>query len=234
MIAHSRRRLYLMRHGSVTYFDEDGKPHIPDLVSLDESGCLQATAAGRIFAEHNISFDRVIVSDLPRTRETALRVLAETGQRLSPEEWPELREIKGGDLEKIRDDELKDAFLGAFDGVVSEHKRFLAGESVGELMDRVYPCLNKLLSDDSWDTALMVLHGGVNRAILSHALTGQRMFLGHLGQAAGCINVLDVGRNESDWVVRVINYAPLSSLQSDSRHTMMEIYFSQYKKSRGL
>jgi broad specificity phosphatase PhoE len=223
-----------MRHGSVTYFDEDGKPHSPDLVSLDESGCRQASAAGRIFAEHNIRFDRVIVSDLPRTRETALRVLSETGQRLPLEEWPELREIKGGDLEKIRDDELKDAFLGAFDGVVPEHKRFLAGESVGELMDRVHPCLNKLLSDESWDTALMVLHGGVNRAILSHALTGQRMFLGHLGQAAGCINVLDVGRSGSDWVVRVINYAPLSSLQSDSRHTMMEIYFSQYKKSRGL
>jgi probable phosphoglycerate mutase len=234
MTAHTRRRIYLMRHGSVTYFDESGTPRAPDLVPLDESGCLQAIAAGKSFAENKISFDRVIVSDLPRTIETATRVLAETGQDLPLEQWPELREIRGGDLERIRDDELKDAFLGAFDGVVPEHKRFLAGESVGELMDRVYPCLHRLRSDESWDTALMVLHGGVNRAILSYALTGQRMFLGHLGQAAGCINVLDVGKDESEWVVRVINYAPLSSLQSDSRHTMMEIYFSQYRKSRGL
>lgn len=234
MNAHTRRRIYLMRHGSVTYFDDKGKPHVPDLVPLDESGCIQATAAGKIFAENEIVFDRVIVSDLPRTTETAMRVLAEIGQDLPLEQWPELREIKGGNLEKITDDELKDAFLGAFDGVVPEHKRFLGGESVGELMDRVCPCLHRLRSDDSWDTALLILHGGVNRAILSHALTGQRMFLGHLGQAAGCINVLDVGENESDWVVRVINYAPLSSLQSDSRHTMMEIYFSQYRKSRGL
>lgn len=233
MNAHTRRRIYLMRHGSVTYFDDEGKPHVPDLVPLDESGCIQATAAGKIFAENEINFDRIIVSDLPRTTETAMRVLAETGQDLPLEQWPELREIKGGNLEKITDDELKDAFLGAFDGVVPEHKRFLGGESVGELMDRVYPCLHRLRSDDTWDTALLILHGGVNRAILSHALTGQRMFLGHLGQAAGCINVLDVGKDESDWVVRVINYAPLSSLQSDSRHTMMEIYFSQYRKSRG-
>jgi broad specificity phosphatase PhoE len=234
MSAHTRRRIYLMRHGSVTYFDQNGKPHLPDLVPLDEDGRLQASAAGKVFAENNIRFDRVIVSDLPRTRETAQRVLAETGQEAPLEEWPELREIKGGNLEKITDDELKDAFLGAFDGVVPEHKRFLAGESVGELMDRVYPCLNRLRSDEEWDTVLMVLHGGVNRVILSHALTGQRMFLGHLGQAAGCINVLDVGPGESEWVVRVINYAPLASLQSDSRHTMMEIYFNQYKKSRGL
>lgn len=234
MTAHMRRRIYLMRHGSVTYFDENGKPHIPDLVPLDASGCLQASAAGKVFAENEIRFDRVIVSDLPRTRETAMRVLAETGQEIPLEEWPDLREIKGGNLEKITNDELKDAFLGAFDGVVPEHKRFLAGESVGELMDRVYPCLNLIRGDEEWDTLLMVLHGGVNRAILSHALTGRRMFLGHLGQAAGCINALDVGPGENDWVVRVINYAPLASLQSDSRHTMMEIYFDQYRKSRGL
>ncbi len=234
MTAPMRRRIYLMRHGSVTYFDDQGKPHIPDLVPLDESGCMQATAAGKIFAENKIRFDRVIVSDLPRTQETAMRVLEEIGQRVPLERWPELREIKGGKLEDIKDDELKDAFLGAFDGVVPEHKRFLAGESVGELMDRVYPCLNRLRSDEEWDTVLLVLHGGVNRVILSHALTGQRMFLGHLGQAAGCINVLDVGPGENEWVVRVINYAPLASLQSDSRHTMMEIYFNQYRKSRGL
>jgi broad specificity phosphatase PhoE len=234
MNAPPRRRIYLMRHGSVTYFDDNGKPHVPDLVPLDEAGCLQASAAGKVFTDGNIFFDRVIVSDLPRTRETAERVLAETGQNILLEEWPELREIKGGNLEKITDDELRDAFLGAFDGIVPEHKRFLAGESVGELMDRVYPCLDRLRNDTSWDTVLLVLHGGVNRAILSYALTGQRMFLGHLGQAAGCINVLDVGNADNDWVVRVINYAPLASLQSDSRHTMMEIYFSQYRKSRGL
>jgi hypothetical protein len=39
---------------------------------------------------------------------------------------------------------------------------------------------------------LAVLHGGVNRAILSHALTGERMFLGGFEQAPACINVLDV------------------------------------------
>jgi broad specificity phosphatase PhoE len=101
-------------------------------------------------------------------------------------------------------------------------------------MDRVHPCIDRLREDDSWDTVLMVLHGGVNRAILSRALTNQRMFLGHLGQTPGCINVLDVGEAVNDWVVRVINYSPISALQGESRDTMMEIYFNQYKKSRGL
>jgi len=227
-----RRRIYLMRHGSVSYFDAEGKVTSPDLVPLDEQGRAQADAAGKTFKAENIRFDRVITSSLPRTFETARRVLEAAGSECKVEEWPELREIKGGDLEAIKDDELRDAFLGAFEGVVAEHKRFMNGESVGELMDRVHPCLDKLRADKSWDTALMVLHGGVNRAILSHAITGQRIFLGHLGQAAGCINVLDVGEDPKDWVVRVINYAPLEPLQDDERFTMMEAYFAQYMKSR--
>ena len=76
----SRRRIYLMRHGSVTYFDAAGKPVLPETVPLNELGRAQATAAGRMFAQQQVRFDRVIVSGLPRTVETATRVLAETGQ----------------------------------------------------------------------------------------------------------------------------------------------------------
>ena len=234
MSTHARRRIYLMRHGNVTYFDDDGRAYSPDDVPLNEAGCAQASAAGRVFANAGTQFDRVIVSDLPRTLETAYCVLAETGQHITPEQWPQLREIRGGELAAIRDDEMKDAFLGAFDGIVPEHKQFLGGESIGQLLDRVLPCIGQLRQDQSWDTALLVLHGGVNRAILSYTLTGQRMFLGHLGQAAGCINVLDVGAAESDWVARIINYSPLGPLQDESRETMMETYFNQYRKSRGL
>ena len=37
-----RRRLYLMRHGDVSYFDDDGHPHRPDDVGLTEDGERQA------------------------------------------------------------------------------------------------------------------------------------------------------------------------------------------------
>jgi hypothetical protein len=77
-----------------------------------------------------------------------------------------------------------------------------------------------------------VLHGGVNCAILSLALTGQRMFLGALSQAAGCINALDVGQHASDWVLRFMNYAPPTPLQADTRSTTMEQLYEQYRKSR--
>jgi len=229
-----RRRVYLMRHGSVTYFDGDGKPVLPEQVPLNEAGKLQASAAGRVFADAGVRFDRVIVSGLPRTVETASRVLSETKQAIDIEHWSDLIEIRGGKLAHIPDAELKDAFTGAFEGVASEHKRFLGGESVGELMNRVHPSVEKLRNDTQWDTVLLVLHGGVNRAILSYALTGQRLFLGNIAQTAGCINVLDVGEQPTDWVVRVVNYSPPSQLQAESRGTTMEALFHQYRKSRGI
>ena len=229
-----RRRVFLMRHGSVTYFDSAGKPVLPELVPLNEQGREQAAAAGRTYAAAGIRFDRVIVSGLPRTVETARRVLAETGQAPEIEEWPGLVEIRGGKLAHIPDAELKEAFTGAFEGVAPEHKRFLGGESIGELMDRVHPAIGKLRDDKEWDTVLLVLHGGVNRAILSYALTGQRLFLGNIAQTAGCINVLDVGEQAIDWVVRVVNYSPPSQLQAESRGTTMEALFHQYRRSRGV
>ena len=229
-----RRRIFLMRHGSVTYFDATGNPVLPESVPLNAAGREQATAAGRIFAEAAIRFDRVIVSGLPRTVETASLVLAETKQQLELQQIPELVEIRGGKLAAIPDAELREAFIGAFEGVAPEEKRFLAGESIGELMDRVHPAIDALRADPDWDTLLLVLHGGVNRAILSYALTGQRLFLGNLAQTAGCINALDVGDAHHDWVVRFMNYSPPSALQAESRGTTMEALFHQYRKARGI
>ena len=228
-----RRRIYLMRHGNVTYFDEAGKPILPEAVPLNEQGRAQAVAAGQVFAADGVRFDRVIVSGLPHTVETAMGVLAQTGQDIALEAWPELVEIRGGKLASIANARLQEAFTGAFEGVVPEGKRFLNGESIAELMDRVHPALDRLRAADDWDTALLVLHGGVNRAILSLALTGQRLFLGNLAQTAGCINALDVGAAPADWVVRFVNHAPPSVLQDDTRSTTMEILYEQYRKFRG-
>ncbi len=66
--------------------------------------------------------------------------------------------------------------------------------------------MDAIVAADDWNTALAVLHGGVNRAILSYALTGERMFLGHFEQAPACVNVLDLGEG-GEWIVRAVNVA---------------------------
>ena len=123
------------------------------------------------------------------------------------------------------EDELEEEFVHAFRGVVPNDARFLRGESIGELFDRVLPALERLLAEE-WDTALAVLHGGVNRAILSYALTGERMFLGPFEQAPACVNVLDVG---DDWIVRAVNVAPYDLAHLANRQTTMERYWAEYR-----
>jgi probable phosphoglycerate mutase len=209
-----------MRHGDVAYFDRDGRPVAPDDVSLTTEGVRQAEAAGALLADAGI--DRVLASGLPRTMETA-RLVAPDAE---VEVWPELQEIKGARLSSIPAEELEEAFVHVFRGVVPLERRFLGGETIGELLDRVLPAVERLVSDDGWDTTLVVAHGAVNRAILSWALTGERLFLGHFEQAPGCVNVLDVG---DDWIVRAVNVAPLDPIHASTRLTTMERYWSEYR-----
>ena len=143
--------------------------------------------------------------------------------------------VEGADWQlawyKASVEELEREFVGAFRGVVPNDRRFLGGETIGELFDRVLPALERLLADDGWDTVLAVLHGAVNRSILSYALTGERMFLGHFEQAPACANVLDLGEG-GEWIVRAVNVAPYDLLHLSHRQTTMERYWQQWLETQ--
>lgn len=215
-----------MRHAEVSYFGEDGRPVDPRDVSLNEEGIAQARAAAEALA--GIELDRVITSGLARTLETA-EIVARSHRA---ERWPELREIQGGRLSEIPTDALEHEFVHAFRGVIPNETRFLRGESIGELFDRVLPAVERLVADSDWHTSLAVLHGGVNRAILSYAITGERMFLGHFEQAPACVNVLDLGAS-GEWIVRAVNIAAYDLLHLAHRQTTMERYWEQFRANAG-
>ena len=209
-----------MRHGQVAYF-EDGRPLQPETVPLTEEGREQARAAAELLA--GIQFDRVITSGLLRTVETA-RIVAPDAE---PESWPDLREIESGRLGDIPEDELERAFVEAWRDVVPEVARFLGGETIGSLLDRVLPAVDRLVADRGWDTVLAVLHGGVNRAILSYALIRGRAMLGNFEQAPACINVLDVV--DDDWVVRAVNTTPTDLAHRGGRLRTMEQLWEEFR-----
>jgi broad specificity phosphatase PhoE len=217
-----RRRLYLMRHAEVSYFGDDGSPVNPAEVPLNEEGVAQANAVAHALG--GIEIDRIVTSGLPRTLETASIV----APGREAESWPELREIQGGRLSEIPADALHHEFVHAFRGVIPNDARFLRGESIGELFDRVLPAVDTIVAADDWNTTLAVLHGGVNRAILSYALTGERMFLGHFEQAPACVNVLDLGEG-GEWIVRAVNVAAYDLLHLSHRQTTMERYWEQFR-----
>jgi probable phosphoglycerate mutase len=221
--APARRRIYLMRHAQVRYFQGE-HPHD---VLLTEAGSLQAAAAAEALRE--VSFDRVITSGLPRTLETA-RAIAPNA---TLEENSALREIESGELRGVAPEIVQEMMTAAFRGIVPLDTRFLGGETIGELLDRVVPEIDALRADENWDVVLLVLHGAVNRAILSWALTGDRIFLGAFEQAPACINVLDVDR-EGSFIVRAVGHTPYDPAHvRAARQTTMELLWQEYLDARG-
>jgi broad specificity phosphatase PhoE len=221
--AHRRRRIYLMRHAQVRYF-QGRHPHE---VLLTDEGRAQAEAAAE--ALRGVRFDRVVTSGLPRTLETA-RIVAPGSE---PERVEAFREIESGDIRGLEPGVVQEMMTAAFRGTVLLETQFLGGESVGELLDRVLPTLDELLDDESWDVVLLVLHGGVNRAILSRAATGGRTFLGGFEQSPGCINVLDVDAAGA-FVVRAVNHTPYDPAHVQApRLTTMEQLWQEYLDAKG-
>ena len=218
----SRRRIYLMRHAQVRYF----QGLRPEDVRLTELGRAQAAAAAQELS--GVDFDRVITSGLPRTDETA-RIVAPAYE---PEPHPELREIESGDIRGLAESDVQELMTAAFRGVVPRETPFLGGETIGSLLDRVLPELDRIVADESWDALLLVLHGAVNRAILSRAIAGEAVFLGGLEQSPGCINVLEV--NEAgEWIVRAVNHTPYDPAHVASpRTTTMEQLWAEYRAAR--
>lgn len=228
-----RRRLLLMRHGAVEYFTAEGRPLPPDDVMLTDEGVEQARAIGRLLAASDVRLDRAWTSSLPRTQQTAVEVLATMRSGLAVEPVPQLAEIRPGRLADLPRDGLREAFLAPLQGEVRLTTRFLGGETIGELLDRVLPALHRLLARDDWDTALLVAHGAVNRALLSWFLSGERRFYGGLAQDPGCLNIIDVGPSPALTVVRVVNFCPLSPLQTATRAATMEQLLQQYLRRYG-
>ena len=224
LAARMRRRLYLMRHAEVAYFD-GGRPVDPRQVPLTEEG--RAQAAGRRAALAGVRFDRVLTSGVPRTLETA--AIVAPGQRGRSRGPSSTRSAAAGSPTSPRTSSSRSS-SHAFRGIVPNDARFIRGESIGELFDRVLPALDRLLADE-WDTVLAVLHGGVNRAILSFALTGERMFLGPFEQAPGLHQ-----RPRHRWRTPTTG----SSVRSTSRRTTsitrrtatttMERYWAEYRR----
>jgi len=213
--------LLLLRHGQILqnpgarrFLGSTERP-------LDDTGKAQARAVGRALADLDsvgLTLRRVFTSDLSRTVDTAIiamdsaRENAMTAQDAKPEHLrlPELREICLGDWQGLRSEEVHARFPGQLERRGLDMAGYCppGGESFSDLSARVLPALDGL-ARRTFDTgdrlALVVAHGGVNRAILCAALglpLGQVL---RLPQDYACLNIL-LWRPEG-LTVRAVNLA---------------------------
>lgn len=207
-----RRRVYLMRHAEVRYFDEEGRPLDPRAVPLTARGRNQAAAAGALIAP--VELDRVLCSGMPRTRETAELVVR--GRGLEVEDAPAFREIRAGRLR----DQAPEAIASPYDAAHAPGALFLGGEGFAGFAARVLSAWRDLAADRSWRRALLVAHDAVNRVVLAEVCGAGLAGLRSFEQDPGCINVIDLGADGA--ILRAANLTPYDGAKAGLWHTSME------------
>lgn len=218
-----RRRIYLMRHGEVSYFP-DGRQAPPEGVPLTDAGRSQARAAAQALAD--VPFDRIISTGLLRTDETAAIVAG--GRGLPIEVEPALREIRPGQISDIPADDLHHSFVEALTRPLAADDRFLMGETFGALQARVLPAYRAIVANQSWRSLLLVAHGAVNRTILADVLGLGLAGFGHLEQDPACINIFDLDQRGYG-ILRMVNYTPYNAIKQGIELTTMERSFIEYQ-----
>lgn len=225
-----RRRVYLMRHGEVSYFDADGKVVHPDSVSLTDRGRGQARAMAEMLAE--VPFDRAIVSGLPRTVQTAELVLA--GRGLALQQHPDLKELRSGDTRGKSFTAVEAEFVYCMESAAEPGARFAGGDVFAEFYARVTDEFQRLLLEPGWRNLLIVAHEGTNRMILGWSSYGGLPAVRSYEQDPCCLNVIDADVVESEIVrrfIKLMNATPENHAKLGNHLTSMEQVFALRRES---
>jgi probable phosphoglycerate mutase len=162
------RRVLVVRHGE-TDWNRHGRMQGWAPVPLNRTGREQADRAGRYLARE-FDVDRLVTSDLARTRETADRVVAHVDAPVESD--PGWRERHLGVYQGLTRADVVErfpAFAIGETGFEAADRVPESGESLLEVHDRVVAAWRSLLDDGAgWETAVVVTHGGPIHLLLGH------------------------------------------------------------------
>jgi probable phosphoglycerate mutase len=221
-----RRRCYLVRHGDVNYFTDDGKALDPRSVELSDKGVHQVLKLSQMLK--GIAFDRAMCSDYPRARQTAELLLG--NQKNILEQTETLREIRAGRLRDIEPHDRHDRVCFAYETISEADGTFLGGERWDAFETRVLEQFLHLIHEPDWTSLLIVSHDAVNRMLLTWAMGSDRRNAQSLEQDPACLNIIDldmVGAQVSRRLIRMINVTPYDLCKLADPKTVMERIHAQ-------
>jgi probable phosphoglycerate mutase len=182
-----RRRIYLFRHGDVSYVDDKGN-RVADAaaVPLTDWGREQAALTGKALA--NIPFDRAVSSSFPRSMETARLILDGRGLEIEPQDH--FVEFQSNKEFRAQMTDLNDIAY-SFRDAAKPGARYNGGDRFEDVNTRVVAALETLIAEPEWETLALVAHGGINRLVIGWAFgTGLQTFAA-IDQNTCCLNVID-------------------------------------------
>jgi len=159
--------ILLARHGE-TDWNREGRLQGWAPVGLNDRGRRQARRLGEYVAG-GYEVDRLIASDLRRTRETTALV-REAGVRADPEFDPAWRERDLGVYQGLTREEMDEQFpaFAVESGLLALEECPDGGECLVESYERSVAAFERLRADPGGDTVLVVTHGGPVTGVLAH------------------------------------------------------------------
>jgi probable phosphoglycerate mutase len=227
-----RKRVYLMRHGDVSYRRPDGRTVFSTQVTLTEEGVEQARLMRELLAQ--VPFDLGAHTGLTRTRQTAELVLEGRDVRL--EEISALREMQVGSIEQLSDERIDAEFTYGLERAAEPGAAFAGGESFAAFQERIVPAFEALLQRPDWTTALVVGHGGTNAVILAWVTRGGLAGLSAFEQDAGCVNIIDADVVDGEIVrrmLRAVNLTPYNLAKHEHYLTVAERIVLAHRETLG-
>lgn len=161
--------IYFIRHGQ-TMWNKEGKFQGSQDSPLTDIGIEQANKLAAKFERENFIFDKVYSSPLGRAFKTA-KLITKNRYEITPLE--EFREISVGDMEGVDFHDFKsrfpDEYHNFFYSPVDYNPEKIDGESFLSLMTRIESGLNRIVTENSDESkVLVVTHGITLRGILSY------------------------------------------------------------------
>jgi len=227
-------RIFLVRHGHVSYFDKEDQPVNPKYAQLSHEGIEQI----RLLAENlkHLPFESVYSSTMPRSIQTA-EFLTQHQNSKDILAVDAIREIKAGRLRDLLIDkaeqELKNAYLFQTNNLES----FLQGESWEGFSNRVITWFEQIiLSKSKSQNILISSHDAVNRIIIGWMYGNNLADIYTQEQDYGCLNILDIQIKSNSIFrkrIKLQNFTIYNPLKNQLFNSAMDEVYKVYIKNNG-
>lgn len=206
-LSHHPTQLYLIRHGEVEekYHKVFGGSRID--MALSPLGVKQGEALDAWLSDTKI--DAVYASPMLRVQQTIAPLLRHRG--VGAVILDDIREVDFGAWTGFNWNGVKDHFgVSAFDWLeVLDGEGIPEGESARHLVERVQPCLERVLEENPHRTAVIACHGGIVRVILSILLELPLSKMAHFNIEYGSVTVVEINPEKKHAVeIELLNFQP--------------------------
>lgn len=201
-------QLYLIRHGEVQADAHRVFAGSRLDVELSPRGHEHGTALAAWLRKTRL--DAIYASPMRRVHQTIAPLLAQTG--LGPIVMPDLRETDFGDWTGLNWEQVRERFgVSAFDWLeVLEAGAIPGGETAQAVLDRVRPCLVRILHDNPHRTVAIACHGGIIRVILALLLGLPLSRMAHFNIEYGSVSVVELQPEKKHAIeIELLNFCPL-------------------------